>query len=171
MKTVNRLLVAESVTEPPVPVERIARSLGAVVSYQPFDADDISGLLYRAPDSAPIIGVNSANAKVRQRFTIAHELGHLLLHNAYGLILERHLQINFRDAARSTASSQEEIEANQFAAEMLMPRELLQRALTALLAGRPVPDSELVMRLAGRFEVSRQAMEYRLASLGMLTPS
>lgn len=167
----QRLLTAAAITEPPVPVERIVREAGAIVSYQPFDADDISGLLYRATDSAPVIGVNSNNAKVRQRFTIAHELGHLQLHQQQELILERHVQVNFRDATSSTASNQEEIEANQFAAELLMPGDLLERNLTALLNGRPLSDSDLVKRLASRFEVSRQAMEYRLASLGMLTPS
>jgi Zn-dependent peptidase ImmA (M78 family) len=165
------LLNSHGITEPPVPVEHLARSLGAVVSYQPFDTDDISGLLYRVAGSAPVIGVNSANAKVRQRFTIAHELGHLQLHKEHSLILERHLQVNFRSAANSTTSELEEREANQFAAELLMPRALLKIALDSLLAGRPLSDADLVGRLALRFEVSRQAMEYRLASLGMLTPS
>lgn len=167
----QRLLTAAAIAEPPVPVERIAREAGAVISYQPFDADDISGLLYRAADSSPVIGVNSNNAKVRQRFTIAHELGHLQLHRQQELILERHVQVNFRDATSSTASNQEEIDANQFAAELLMPRELLERNLATLLSGRPLSDRDLVQRLASRFEVSHQAMEYRLASLGMLTPS
>jgi Zn-dependent peptidase ImmA (M78 family) len=168
---VQRLLTAASITEPPIPVERIARQAGAVVSYQPFDAEDISGLLYRTADSAPVIGVNSNNAKVRQRFTIAHELGHLQLHEKQELILDRHVQVNFRDSTSSTASNQEEIEANQFAAELLMPRALLERHLRVLLNGRPLTDNDLVGRLAARFEVSHQAMEFRLASLGMLTPS
>ena len=168
---VAELLGVSYIGEPPVPVERLARESGAVVSYQPFDAEDISGLLYRAADAAPVIGVNSNNAKVRQRFTIAHELGHLALHEDQELILERHVQLNFRDATSSTASKQEEIEANQFAAELLMPETLLERSLRSLLSGRPLSDADLVRRLAGRFEVSQQAMEYRLASLGMLTPS
>jgi Zn-dependent peptidase ImmA (M78 family) len=171
MGRVQQLLVSASVHEPPVPVERLAREAGAVVSYQPFDAEDISGLLYRAEHASPVIGVNSNNAKVRQRFTIAHELGHLLLQDGQALILERHLQVNFRDKTSSTASNQDEIEANQFAAELLMPREFLERGLESLLAGRPLTDSDLVRKLAVRFEVSQQAMEYRLASLGMLTPT
>lgn len=171
VETARQILSAAAITEPPVPVERLVREAGAVVSYQPFDANDISGLLYQAADSAPVIGVNSNNAKVRQRFTIAHELGHLTLHERQELILDRHVQVNFRDATSSTASNQEEIEANQFAAELLMPHDLLERSLHSLLAGRPLTDVDLVRRLASRFEVSHQAMEYRLASLGMLTPS
>ncbi|OCB50828.1 hypothetical protein A5722_32325 [Mycobacterium vulneris] len=169
-RAVQALLTRAGVTEPPVPVEQIARLAGAVVSYQPFDSDDISGLLYRSADSAPVIGVNSANAKVRQRFTIAHELGHLHLHSGHSLILERQMHINFRDATSATTSNREEAEANHFAAELLMPRNLLDQYLSALLAGRPLADAAIVAKLAQRFEVSRQAMEFRLSGLGMFTP-
>ncbi|MDT3438732.1 ImmA/IrrE family metallo-endopeptidase [Pseudofrankia sp. BMG5.37] len=165
----SRLLRTARLAQPPVPVERLAREAGALISYQPFEADDISGLLYRAVGAAPVIGVNSTNSKVRQRFTIAHELGHLLLHKGNGLIFERHVRLNFRDATSSTATDSEEIDANEFAAELLMPEDLLKKALDAILAGRHLSDSELVARLARRFEVSQQAMTFRLATLGILT--
>lgn len=165
------MLARAQVNEPPVPVEQLARDAGAVISYQPFEAEDISGLLYRAAGATPVIGVNSTNPKVRQRFTIGHELGHLALHPGQDLILERLVRLNFRNATSSTASDQEEIEANQFAAELLMPPELLRHSLTILLQGKPIPDLEVVRRLARRFEVSQSAMEYRLTSLGMLTPA
>jgi Zn-dependent peptidase ImmA (M78 family) len=165
------LLIKARIAEPPVPVERLAEEAGALISYQPFEAQDISGLLYRAAGAAPVIGVNSNNPKVRQRFTIAHELGHLTLHQGHDLILERLIRLNFRDATNSTASDEEEIEANRFAAELLMPQDFLEHALTTLLQGRPLSDLELVRRLARRFEVSQSAMEYRLTGLGMLTPA
>lgn len=167
----KRLLAETGINEAPVPVERLARNAGAVLSYQPFDSEDISGLLYRSPGTAPIVGVNSSNPKVRQRFTVAHELGHLKLHEGHELIIERLVRLNFRDATSSTATNQQEIEANRFASELLMPAELLERALQALVESRPLSDTELVRRLARRFEVSQQAMEYRLANLGMLTLS
>jgi Zn-dependent peptidase ImmA (M78 family) len=148
------LLEGAGIIEPPVPVERLARDAGALVSYQPFEAQDISGLLYRATGAAPVIGVNSNNPKVRQRFTIAHELGHLILHEGHELILERLVRLNFRDATSSTASDAEEIEANHFAAELLMPQDLLQHSLGIWVTGRPLSDLEVVRRLARRFEVS-----------------
>jgi Zn-dependent peptidase ImmA (M78 family) len=166
-----QLLKNAKITEAPIPVEQIAQNAGALVSYQPFEAQDISGLLYRKTGTAPVIGVNSNNPKVRQRFTIAHELGHLTLHEGHDLILERLVRLNFRDATSSTASDEEEIEANRFAAELLMPREPLQRTFNLLLQGRQLSDLELVRRLARRFEVSQSAMEYRLTGLGMLTPA
>lgn len=165
------LLAKARITEPPVPVEQLAQDAGAVISYQPFEAEDISGLLYRTAGSAPVIGVNSNNPKVRQRFTIAHELGHLALHPGQELILERLVRLNFRDATSSTASDEEEIEANRFAAELLMPQGLLRHSLGVLLQGRPLSDLEVVRRVARRFEVSQSAMEYRLTNLGMLTPA
>jgi Zn-dependent peptidase ImmA (M78 family) len=167
----RNLLAKAHLTGPPVPVEQLARDAGAVISYQPFDAEDISGLLYRAVDSTPVIGVNSNNPRVRQRFTIAHELGHLTLHQGHDLILERLVRLNFRDATSSTASDSEEIEANMFAAELLMPEDFLRHSLGVLLRGRPIADLEVVRRLTRRFEVSQSAMEYRLTSLGMLTPA
>jgi Zn-dependent peptidase ImmA (M78 family) len=167
----RELLITARIAEPPVPVERLARDAGALISYQPFEAQDISGLLYRTAGTAPVIGVNSNNPKVRQRFTIAHELGHLSLHDGHDLILERLIRLNFRDATSSTASDEEEIEANHFAAELLMPHDFLRNSLGILLQGRPLSDLELVRRLARRFEVSQPAMEYRLTGLGMLTPA
>lgn len=62
----------------PVPVERIARALGAQLRYSPLD-NEISGMIF-IRDGAPIIGVNSLHHPHRQRFTIAHEIGHLELH-------------------------------------------------------------------------------------------
>jgi Zn-dependent peptidase ImmA (M78 family) len=165
------LLVQAGISGPPVPVEQLARNVGAAVSYQPFEAEDISGLLYRAAGKMPVIGVNSTNPKVRQRFTIGHELGHLTMHKGHELILERLVRLNFRGATSTTVSDQEEIEANQFAAELLMPRDFLQHSLTMLLRGKPLSDLDIVRRLAKRFEVSQSAMEFRLTNLGMLTPA
>lgn len=167
----GKLLAECKVDGYPVPVDQIADHLGAVVVYQPFDSDDISGLLYRTRGSAPIIGVNSTNTSSRRRFTIAHEIGHLILHEGHQLIVERHVQVNFRDSTNNTVTAAEEIEANRFAAALLMPRPLIGQALQILLEGRPLADAELVGRLRARFEVSRPAMDYRLASLGILTPS
>jgi len=56
-------------------VEKIAKELGAQVRFAPFD-DELSGMVH-IKDGVPIIGVNSLHHPNRQRFTIAHELGHL----------------------------------------------------------------------------------------------
>jgi len=79
-REVKKLLDDNGVTMPPVPVDRIAESLGAIISFEPFEGkDDLSGILYRDGKNK-IIGINSAHAQNRQRFSIAHEIGHLRLH-------------------------------------------------------------------------------------------
>jgi Zn-dependent peptidase ImmA (M78 family) len=154
----------------PVPVDEVARFLRALVRYQPFDGDDISGLLLREEGVDPIIGVNSVNAPVRQRFTIAHEIGHLTMHQGKRLILDRLVRVNFRDAVSSTATDKQEREANAFAAALLMPDDEVVTHLARLTQGRQRSDGAIVQNLAGIFQVSRQAMEFRLGNLGLLTP-
>lgn len=77
-QTVNRLLAENGVFEAPVPVDLFARSLGAQIMYTNFNRE-VSGVLVRH-ESKTMIAVASEQPPARQRFTIAHELGHLLLH-------------------------------------------------------------------------------------------
>jgi hypothetical protein len=70
------------IKKPPIPVAQIERALGAEVRYSPFDGE-LAGMLVRG-EGETIIGVNSLHHPYRQRFTIAHECGHLLFHNEAG---------------------------------------------------------------------------------------
>lgn len=74
----QELLKDFGVFGPPIPVEALAQHVGAEVRYRRFD-NDVSGVLLREGDSK-FIGVNVEHPKTRKRFTIAHEIGHLLLH-------------------------------------------------------------------------------------------
>jgi Zn-dependent peptidase ImmA (M78 family) len=163
----RRVLTEHGIVRAPVPVDRLAKKLGARLSYQPFDdGDDVSGLLYR-DGTRTIIGINSVHAPTRQRFTIAHEIGHLLLHPGKPMILDR-ARVNLRDAVSSMATDSQEIEANQFAAALLMPRDFLINEL------QRVPGKQatlLIEDLANRFNVSREAMRHRLVNLGILPSS
>ncbi len=67
---------------------------------------------------------------VRQRFTIAHELGHFFLHRASSTVFVDAAPIFFRDESSSNGSQREEIEANAFAAELLMPEDAIRQRLT-----------------------------------------
>lgn len=149
---------------PPVDIEAIALHLKAQVVEEKLDRS-VSGLLYRDGDQV-VIGVNSAHADRRRRFTIAHEIGHLVLHKGRPLVLD-HVRVNFRDANSSTASDLEEIQANAFAAEILMPREQVIAGAKKLLEDRSVTEAAVIEYLAQGFEVSDQAMEYRLINLGL----
>ena len=163
-KKAVELLNKACVAVPPVPVEKLAEVLGAVVRYQPFDGQ-MSGLLYHG-EGRTVIGVNSMHPGARQRFSIAHELGHLTLHNP-ALQIDQHAFIAFRGPKSSTATDPSEIEANQFAAALLMPEDLLEECIAEL--GEDPDLQDAVTMLARRFDVSEQAMLIRLTSLNWIT--
>ncbi len=170
MSRVDRLaaeiLQQAGILDAPVDVEQIARMVGAPVIFEPLE-DEVSGMLYRR-DNAATIAVNSRHARVRQRFTIAHEIGHHQLHKGREVIVDHMVRarVNFRDLTSSQATDREEIEANRFAAALLMPGDWV-----AELLGHTIPQARSTTRvvelLADRFEVSRQAMENRLINLGL----
>jgi Zn-dependent peptidase ImmA (M78 family) len=64
---------------PSVPVEQIAESYGIELRYEPAE-QELSGALIRKGRKEVVIGVNSSHHPNRQRFTIAHEIAHFLLH-------------------------------------------------------------------------------------------
>lgn len=163
------LLKEHSIAAPPVPVEQLARSLGARLSFEPFD-DDMSGMLYRDGDRA-IIGINSAHAQTQQRFSIAHEIGHLLLHEGRPMFVDKSVRVNWRNADAALGEISEEVDANTFAASLLMPTALVKAAITRIVRQNDRIDTETLIReLADRFRVSQQAMEYRLVNVGIAVP-
>ena len=154
----EKLLRDQGLHEPPVPVEHLAVAAGAVVRLEPFGpASGMSGALIRLPGAQPIIGVNASDSGERQRFTIAHELGHLFLHDD-----ELHVdtRIYLRSGRSSEAVDVKEIEANQFASNLLMPAFMLEPDLAE--KGRFDLD-DTARELATRYGVSVQAMTFRLA--------
>jgi Zn-dependent peptidase ImmA (M78 family) len=165
---VKQLLARFSVSHPPVPVEKLANSLGATVCRTPADDDDLSGFMYHDRHAGTsVIGVNGAHSPNRQRFTIGHELGHLLLHHQDGVHVDRRFQVKMRNKASSAGTDLEELEANLFAAELLMPASLLESDLERIDVV-DLEDEAIVAKLATRYKVSTQAMTFRLANLGYL---
>jgi len=153
----------------PVPVEELARRLGAELQRRQ-NGPDISGLLSR-DDSNPdvvVIGVNMDEAPVRQRFTIAHELGHLLMHEGRQLWVDRSVRVNLREVGEHSRGGQER-EANWFAAELLMPEDMVRTTAASIAQRRQVTEDSLVLALAETFQVSRPARSYRLLNLGLLS--
>lgn len=163
-KSVEKLLQLVDANEPPIPVERIARLRGTQLRYVPFEGE-MSGLLFQE-NGHIIIGVNAIHSKTRQRFTIAHELGHLELHNHSELHIDRNFRPLLRDERSSQAIDPIEIEANAFAAELLMPVTMLERDLKGHLVD--YEDDELLRILANRYKVSLQAIIFRLTNLGFI---
>jgi Zn-dependent peptidase ImmA (M78 family) len=156
------LLEEAKIKKPPVPVEELARRAGLVLKFEPFVGKAMSGMLHRGARGG-VVGVNSLDSATRQRFTIAHELGHFLLH-AKELHIDEGYSLRFRNALSSKGVDDDEIEANQFASHLLMPASLMEEDVRKL--GRiDVDDGEAIETLAKRYEVSPQAMTLRLAKL------
>jgi Zn-dependent peptidase ImmA (M78 family) len=152
------LLAQHDQTRPPIRIERVAKELG--VELRSGDLNDVSGVLVRQGNSA-IVATNNTQSAQRQRFTIAHELGHFLLHEGITNHVDRSYRVNFRSAESSEATNVEEIEANYFAASILMPKHMLD-AQSAELA---LDNDAMVGDLAKQFQVSRLAMSLRLNNL------
>ena len=168
-RTKARDLLREfGVSEPPVDPVSIAKRLGVqVLAVQPPD-EDMSGFLVREdPDSGEtIIGVNRHHSPVRRRFTVAHELGHFLLGHKGDWHVDN-VTLSFRDENSSTGEHEHEIEANQFAAALLMPKDWIEQDV--FRGEVDISDDSQLRQLAKRYRVSAQAMTFRVANLNLLS--
>lgn len=159
----EEILIKNDLFKPGFDVKKLSKKLKVDVIAKKLD-DDVSGLFVRIDDK-PIISYNLLDEKnkSRQRFTIAHELGHYILHsNRKPLFIDKTPKVMFRNSASSSGEQLQEREANHFAAALLMPKKLLQSEINA------VPESleSPINYLAKKFKVSEQAMTFRLANLG-----
>ena len=152
----------------PVPVELVAHRLSLVVEPSML-GEDVSGVLV-VGDGSGTIGVNQAHPPVRQRFTVAHEIGHYVMHRASSdLFIDKGYTAVFRDTKSSTGAERAEIQANHFAAALLMPAELLLPEIRR--SGFDLADEDALGTLAEKFQVSTQSMSYRLSNLGIFPSS
>ncbi len=148
----------------PVNVDDIAKHLGAKVIYKDFDGeDDLSGMLFQDKDQT-IIGVNLKHPENRRRFTIAHEIGHLVLHQALfqGRVhVDKTFEVRlFRDGRSKQGKDLIEIQANKFAAELLMPTEHIKSDLKNISID--IESDEHIKVLAQKYKVSTQAMYIKI---------
>lgn len=141
----------------PLPVDpvQIAWDLGIDV-VETMLPDNVSGALIKDEGKDPIILLCNSDSKNRKRFSCAHEIGHYVYRLATN---GAHYEyIDFRNEFSANGNSTEEIYANQFAAELLMPaqevRSLHNQGLPAFL-------------IAQHFGVSDDAIRFRLRNLGL----
>ena len=155
----SELLRSFGLFSAPVDVQAVATRLGARVVFADLD-DEVSGFLL-LERKLITIAVNKSHHFNRQRFTIAHECGHLYLHADHGdqIWVDKQTTLFYRDSNASSGEQRAEIQANQFAAGLLMPEQLL---LDNLVSEMREAD---VYQLALKFQVSEQSMLLRLGSL------
>ena len=150
----EREIIVRHQVEYPVKVSRIAIDFGIPVKVASLPPRISGQLRPDQSESGYIIRINRHEVRPRQRFTIAHEISHYLLHR-------EHIGEGISDTVfyRSMLSSKIEAEANRLAADIIMPSKLIRdamrkRGLTTL--------SDSVSILAELFEVSEAAMSLRL---------
>lgn len=153
-------IVNDAMQTQPVDLGQLCKDLGIKLTKARL-AEDMSGKIERKEDNTFEITVNKKHAAYRQRFTIAHEIGHFILH--------RHLMgsgITDSVAYRTSGEMKNEkikpsheAEANRFAASLLLPKDLVIAAHEKF-AGN-------VSSLADYFKVSPSAMAIRLKTFNL----
>lgn len=160
----NSILLEHGLYSVPVDLVTLANRQGIKVHNAMFSEEGISGMLAKRGDNITML-INQSEHPNRKRFTIAHELGHHFLHlmedgdivdtegdlfrNEWGG--ERVVEQDFR---------RREVQANQFAAALLMPTRLVEEVYQEI-----TKDITEISRI---FKVSKEAMGYRLNQLGLL---
>lgn len=157
IKTINHF--RQSV---PVDVEGLAKALGIHVRYSDLGTE-ISGMIEKNDDgNGYVITVNQDDSETRQRFTIAHELGHFVLHRdkiGNGIEDSRiYRSMNEGKYKNLNIGKYEETQANQFAATLLMPVESIKK----------IQESGYndIAKIADILKVSQKALEIRMRSIG-----
>lgn len=155
-------ILARHMKTAPVDLEAIFAELG--IRYEEAFMDGASGAIVRDGDKFAV-SVNALESSNRQRFTAAHELAHYLLHRDLmgdGERMHRHVDSLFDGGQPSgdvIFKREHEIEANRLAAQIVMPKALIEAKF---------PDVNDPSALAKEFGVSKAAMEIRMKTLGLL---
>lgn len=131
-----------------------------------------AGFLYVPIEGVSIIGVNENDSGNRQNFTIAHELGHFLLHvpenrKTPNSFIDKDFIVLNRNQDSKLGINELEVEANYFAAELLMPAKDLYLDYVDQMKNNLNQD-DLIESLANLYQVSKHAMYFRLSNLGFL---
>ena len=143
----------------PVDVEFLARSLGLIINKAHLQSD-ISGMMEKHKDTFNLT-VNASDSSNKQRFTIAHEIGHYMLHRHLigdGLTDDRvYRSMPHSKFFNARIGPNEETEANKFAVTLLMPYPAIKNDLLS--------NQYTVESMANKYGVSRSAMAIRTKSI------
>lgn len=139
----------------PIKVVALAKALGLSIYDATFDRKDVAGMIKAKQKKIYICKTDNAK---RQRFSIAHEIGHYVLHYRSEYKFDENKHISFRDSLSTLGFSIKEIEANFFASCLLMPQDEVLRLYN---------NDYSVMDMSNYFLVSQTAMGHRLSFLGL----
>lgn len=140
-----------------IDLEAIAWLQGAKVKYRELDGCEAC-IVGRADVGRAIISIDKHGNPRRQRFSLAHEIGHWELHRGRILVCQKQ---DIGGSGRRRQPQWQEGAANRFAAELLMPEAMVTDALRDFRKF----DMYVVRQLADAFNVSQTAMAYRLVEM------
>lgn len=150
----HQFAASQLVSQPPIDIESVGRKFG-IADIAPREMVD-DGYVGRDVGGRLVVRYRSANSAERNRFTIAHEIGHVLISQVTGH--------DVMETRHRRGSSFEESIANRIAAELLMPEQCLRHYLATM---RPSWDSVMTMRSV--FQVSTTALVLRLMDIKSVT--
>lgn len=137
---------------PPIDLNKVLKIYGLALKKGQFTDPKISGFYKK---SEPAIYIAEDESYTRQVFTVAHEIGHFLLHADKQEDTFLRSQFTLLDAEEKDT----EREANWFAASLLMPKELVERFWLV---------TKNIEQMARIFGVSYTAMRWRLKNLHLI---
>lgn len=155
----------------PVPLEEIAKELGYKVKYFVPSSEETKNVSGYVDYRNSIIGINSEDVYKRQRFTLAHEIGHVLNGDAEN---NGDMDVDYRSNMIDNSKNSKEIKANKVAAELLMPETKFIPLFSALRIdlsikfGEWYSVSEVFWEMSKFFQVSQEAVEYRAKQLQLI---
>lgn len=170
-KSPYEILEMLEMNEPPFNPFDIARKLNLnVKTTLDYDKLDTEGQISIDENNEPQIWVNPIKSEVRQRFTLAHEIGHLA--NDVLPQIDNPIIDKYETLYRSNTYGGIETRANRFAAQLLMPLKPLENFIEQERQKNPdLTAKEAIMLVATKFEVSKQAVFHRLQNLGLIAPN
>lgn len=121
---------------------------------------EILGKIFVTEDNDNVIEINPWHTPYRQRFTVAHELGHFFLNHGINDVLHSKIIYDTLDGL-SNPTDTKEIEANEFAGNLLMPKEFIEYILYKL----QISD---IAKMAKMLDVSKSALTFHLEKLGII---
>lgn len=168
MKYINKKTAPELVAEYGTPIDlvRMLKDEDIALKCEVME-ESVSGMLVINNADTTIV-VNSSHHHTRQRFTIAHEFGHYFLHadSSGSAFIDQSEKVFLRDAVSACGTQTQEIQANRFAAELLMPKDYLFKKFDTKKID--LYDDFQLRLLATELRVSVQALVVRLTALGLI---
>ncbi len=168
---INMILSENGIKQLPINAFDIARKLGFVIKVVSFRDDSISGILWDGAEPFPALGaayqrvilLNGNESAERQLFTVAHEIGHFMLHcNDDTNFYERYITNKCKDETIPDEQKDMEDKADFFAANLLLPTEILLRYIQTNGLNS---TTEIINSVSADFCVEKETIRRRLEEI------